>query len=46
MKEGLTVLKDTVHKDGKAQQQVLEVGGHTAPTVRMQRQMDTVFSLR
>lgn len=40
MKESLTVLKDTVGNDRKAQQQVLEVCGHTAPTVRTQRQMD------
>lgn len=40
MKEGLTVLKDTVYNDRKGQQQVLEVGGHTASTVRTKRQTD------
>lgn len=40
MKGRLTVLKDTAGTDRKAQQQVLEVCGHTASTVRTQRQMD------
>lgn len=50
----LIVPKSMVLDDGKAWQQVLEVAGHIAATVRMQREMEApvqfayslVFSLR